>query len=149
MVKKVKKVVGIIKLQIPACKANPAPPVGPALGQKGLNIMEFCKSFNEATKNMEEGMPLPVVITAYADRSFAFEIKTPPVSYFLLKFADIDKGSPNPGRDIVGEITWDKIREIAEKKMSDLNAYDIDSASTMVAGSAFSMGLKIVGDQNE
>jgi len=144
----VKKVVGLIKLQIPACKANPAPPIGPALGQKGLNIMDFCKSFNDATKDMEVGMPVPVIITAFSDRSFVFKIKTPPVSYFLLKYAGVSKGSSNPGRDFVGEITIDNIKDIARKKISDLNAYNIDSAVSMVSGSASTMGLKIIGDRN-
>ena len=144
----VKKVIGLIKLQIPAGKANPAPPIGPALGQKGLNIMEFCKSFNNETKDMEIGMPLPVIITAFSDRSFTFSIKTPPVSYFLLKSVGLKKGSSNAGREIVGEVSIGQIRDIAKKKMSDLNAYDIDSAMKMVSGSASSMGLKIVGDND-
>jgi len=141
-----KKVVGFIKLQIPASKANPAPPIGPALGQKGLNIMEFCKSFNAATKDMEAGMPVPVVITAFADRSFSFKIKTPPVSFFLLKAAELNKGSSKPGRDLVGKVTTNDLREIAKKKLPDLNVYDIDSAISMLAGSAYSMGLKVVED---
>jgi large subunit ribosomal protein L11 len=139
-----KKVSGFIKLQIPAGKANPSPPVGPALGQRGLNIMEFCKAFNAATQGMEPGMPTPVVITAYTDRSFTFVTKTPPVSYFLKKAAKLQKGSQTPGRGFVGKVTMAQIHEIAEKKMVDLNAADIDAASRMIAGSAQSMGLEVV-----
>jgi large subunit ribosomal protein L11 len=139
-----KKVSGFIKLQIPAGKANPSPPVGPALGQRGLNIMEFCKAFNAATQGMEPGMPTPVVITAYTDRSFTFVTKTPPVSYFLKKAAKLQKGSQTPGRGFVGKVTMAQIREIAEKKMVDLNAADIAAASRMIAGSAQSMGLEVV-----
>jgi large subunit ribosomal protein L11 len=139
-----KKVSGFIKLQIPAGKANPSPPVGPALGQRGLNIMEFCKAFNAATQGMEPGMPTPVVITAYTDRSFTFVTKTPPVSYFLKKAAKLQKGSQTPGRGFVGKVTMAQIHEIAEKKMVDLNAADISAASRMIAGSAQSMGLEVV-----
>jgi large subunit ribosomal protein L11 len=139
-----KKVAGFIKLQIPAGKANPSPPVGPALGQRGLNIMEFCKAFNAATQGMEPGMPTPVVITAYTDRSFTFVTKTPPVSYFLKKAAKLQKGSQTPGRGFVGKVTMAQIHEIAEKKMVDLNAADIAAASRMIAGSAQSMGLEVV-----
>jgi large subunit ribosomal protein L11 len=140
-----KKVVGFIKLQVPAKKANPSPPIGPALGQRGLNIMEFVKQFNAATQNLEEGMPVPVVITAYGDRSFTFVLKTPPVSYFLKKAAGIEKGSQTTGKaGPVGSVTMAQIREIAGKKMQDLNANDIDGAARMIAGSARSMGLQVV-----
>ena len=140
-----KKIVGIIKLQVPAGKANPSPPIGPALGQRGLNIMEFCKAFNAATQNLEPGMPIPVVITAYADRSFAFVTKSPPNSYFLKKAAGIEKGSQTTGKGRpVGRVTMDQIREIAEQKMQDLNAKDLEGAYRMLIGSARSMGLEIV-----
>jgi|SRR4051794_15350975 large subunit ribosomal protein L11 len=140
-----KKIAGYIKLQIPAGKANPSPPVGPALGQRGLNIMQFCKDFNAATQNLEPGMPIPVVITAYADRSFAFITKTPPNTYYLMKAAKIDKGSPTVGKGLpVGQITMSQLREIAEIKMKDMNANDIDGAVRMLAGSAHSMGLTVV-----
>jgi large subunit ribosomal protein L11 len=139
-----KKIVGYIKLQVPAGKANPSPPIGPALGQRGLNIMEFCKQFNAQTQGMEPGMPIPVEITAYGDRSFTFITKTPPNSYFIKKAAGIDKGSQTPGKGTVGTITMKQIREIAEKKMPDLNAKDIDGAMAMIAGSARSMGLQVV-----
>jgi large subunit ribosomal protein L11 len=140
-----KKIVGYIKLQIPAGKANPSPPVGPALGQRGLNIMAFCKEFNAVTQNMEPGMPVPVVITAFADRSFSFITKTPPNTYFLMKAAKIDKGSQTVGKGApVGQITTAQLREIAEIKMKDMNANDIDGAVRMLAGSARSMGLTVV-----
>ncbi|MCA1974624.1 MAG: 50S ribosomal protein L11 [Caenispirillum sp.] len=139
-----KKVVGYIKLEIPAGQANPSPPVGPALGQRGLNIMEFCKAFNAATQKMEPGTPTPVVITAYADRTFTFVTKTPPTSYYLKKAAGIDKGSGTPAREVKGRVTKAQLREIAEKKMKDLNANDIEAAARMIAGSARSMGLEIV-----
>jgi large subunit ribosomal protein L11 len=139
-----KKIVGYIKLQVPAGKANPSPPIGPALGQRGLNIMEFCKAFNAATQGMEPGMPIPVVITAYGDRSFTFETKTPPNSYFLMKAAGIEKGSQTPGKGTIGRVTMKQVREIAEKKMKDLNAKDIEGAARMIAGSARSMGLEVV-----
>jgi large subunit ribosomal protein L11 len=140
-----KKIVGIIKLHVPAGKANPSPPIGPALGQRGLNIMEFCKAFNAATQNLEPGMPVPVVITAYADRSFAFVTKSPPNSYFLKKAAGIEKGSQTTGKgSTVGRVTMAQIREIAEQKMQDLNAMDIDGACRMLIGSARSMGLDVV-----
>jgi large subunit ribosomal protein L11 len=139
-----KKVVGFIKLQVPAGSANPSPPIGPALGQRGLNIMEFCKTFNAQTQNLEKGMPVPVVITAYADRTFTFITKTPPVSYFLKKAAGIEKGSQTPGKAPVGSVTMAQVREIAAKKMQDLNANDIDAASRMIAGSARAMGLEVV-----
>jgi large subunit ribosomal protein L11 len=138
-----KKIAGYIKLQIPAGKANPSPPVGPALGQRGLNIMEFCKAFNAATQSLEPGMPIPVVITAYTDRTFSFITKTPPVSYFLKKAANLPKGSQTPGRGSVGKVTMAQIHEIAEQKMPDLNCVSIESASEMIAGSARSMGLEV------
>jgi large subunit ribosomal protein L11 len=139
-----KKVVGYIKLQVPAGKANPSPPIGPALGQRGLNIMEFCKAFNAQTQGLEPGMPIPVTITAYADRTFTFVMKSPPNSYFLMKAAGIEKGSQTPGKGTVGKVTMAQIRDIAQKKMRDLNAKDIDGACRMIAGSARSMGLEVV-----
>lgn len=139
-----KKIVGFIKLQIPAGKANPSPPVGPALGQRGLNIMEFCKAFNAATQKMEPGMPIPVVITAYADRTFSFITKMPPVSYFIVKASGLQKGSSEPGRTKVGKITKAQIKEIAEKKMPDLNCSTVEAAMAMVAGQARSMGVEVV-----
>ncbi len=140
-----KKIVGTIKLEVPAGKANPSPPIGPALGQRGLNIMEFCKAFNAATQNLEPGVPIPVVITAYADRSFSFVTKSPPASYFLKKAAAIEKGSGTAGKGgSVGRVTMAQIREIAEKKMQDLNANDLEGACRMVIGSARSMGLEVV-----
>ncbi|MBV8131394.1 MAG: 50S ribosomal protein L11 [Alphaproteobacteria bacterium] len=140
-----KKVVGIIKLHVPAGKANPSPPIGPALGQRGLNIMEFCKAFNAATQNLEPGMPIPVVITAFGDRSFTFVTKSPPNTYFLKKAAGIEKGSQTTGKgSTVGRVTMAQIREIAEQKMQDLNAKDIDGACRMLIGSARSMGLDVV-----
>ena len=140
-----KKIAGYIKLQIPAGKANPSPPVGPALGQRGLNIMQFCKDFNAATQNMEPGMPVPVVITAFADRTFTFITKTPPNTYFLKKAAKIDKGSQTVGKSAaVGSVTMSQLREIAEQKMKDMNANDVDGAVRMLAGSARSMGLTVV-----
>ena len=141
-----KKIVGYIKLQIPAGKANPSPPVGPALGQRGLNIMEFCKAFNAATQGMEPGLPTPVVITAYADKSFTFVMKQPPVTYFLKKEAKIQSGSKTPGKGgAAGKVTAAQVQEIAEKKMADLNCSDVDAAMTMIRGSARSMGLEVVG----
>ena len=140
-----KKIAGYIKLQIPAGKANPSPPVGPALGQRGLNIMQFCKDFNAATQSMEPGMPIPVVITAYADRTFSFITKTPPNTHFLKKAAKIDKGSQTVGKSApVGQITMAQLREIAEQKMKDMNANDVDGAVRMLMGSARSMGLTVV-----
>ena len=139
-----KKVVGFIKLQVPAGKANPSPPIGPALGQRGLNIMEFCKQFNAQTQGIDPETPIPVVITAYADRTFTFITKTPPNSYFLRKAAGLDKGSQTPGRNVAGKVTMAQIREIAEKKMPDLNAKDLDGACRMLVGSARSMGLQVV-----
>ena len=138
-----KKITGYIKLQVPAGQANPSPPIGPALGQAGLNIMEFCKAFNAQTQKMEPGMPIPVVITAYQDRTFTFVTKTPPASYFLKKAASLEKGSKEPGKDLVGTVTKKQIREIAEKKMVDLNTTDIEAACRMIAGSARSMGLQV------
>jgi len=139
-----KKIAGYIKLEIPAGQANPSPPVGPALGQRGLNIMEFCKAFNAATQKFEPGMPTPVVITAYSDRSFSFETKTAPASYFLKKAAKLGKGGKTPGREKVGTVTMKQVREIAEAKMVDLNANDLDAAAKIIAGSARSMGLQVV-----
>lgn len=139
-----KKITGYIKLQVPAGKANPSPPIGPALGQRGLNIMAFVKEFNAATQGMEPGMPVPVIITAYADRTFTFVTKTPPVSYFLKKAAGVDKGSATAGRTKAGQVTTAQCREIAETKMKDLNAADVDAATRMVVGSARSMGLEVV-----
>ncbi len=140
-----KKVTGYIKLQIPAGQANPSPPVGPALGQAGLNIMEFCKTFNAQTQNIEQGMPIPVVITAYGDRSFSFVTKTPPASFFLKKAAKLEKGASNTGLERAGRVTMDQVREIAELKMKDLNANDVDAACQMIKGSARSMGIEVVG----
>ncbi len=139
-----KEILEYIKLQIPAGGANPSPPVGPALGQRGLNIMDFCKSFNEKTKKIEKGAPVPVVITAYKDRTFSFIMKLPPVSYFLKKAAKIEKGNSTPGRSLEGKITMKQIEEIAKQKMQDLNAVDINGAINMVKGSAVSMGMEIV-----
>jgi large subunit ribosomal protein L11 len=139
-----KKVTGYIKLQVPAGKANPSPPIGPALGQRGLNIMEFVKAFNARTQDLETGMPVPVVITAFSDRSFTFVTKTPPASYFIKKAAGIAKGSSTTGKGFVGTISMTQVREIAQKKMADLNAADIEGAARMIAGSARSMGLQVV-----
>jgi large subunit ribosomal protein L11 len=138
-----KKITGYIKLQVPAGKANPSPPIGPALGQRGLNIMQFVKEFNAATQGMEPGMPVPVVITAFADRTFSFVTKTPPVSYFLKKAAGVAKGSSTTGRGFAGKVTLAQCREIAEAKMKDLNANDVDGAVQMIVGSARSMGLEV------
>ena len=139
-----KKIDGYIKLQIPAGKANPSPPVGPALGQRGVNIMEFCKAFNAATQKMEPGMPIPVVITVYSDRSFSFIHKTPPASYFLKKAAGLQKGSGETGKGVVGKVTHAQLQEIAEAKMADLNAVTLEGAVEMIKGSARSMGLEVV-----
>ena len=139
-----KKIVGLIKLQVPAGKANPSPPIGPALGQRGLNIMEFCETFNAATQKMEPGTPTPVVITAYGDRSFTFVTKTPPTSFFLKRAAKIEKGSGTTGRGFAGKVTRAQVREIAQKKMPDLNSATIESAMAQVEGSARSMGLEVV-----
>ncbi len=140
-----KKISGYIKLQIAAGQANPSPPVGPALGQRGVNIMEFCKAFNAATQQMEPGSPIPVVITVYSDKSFTFETKTPPASYFLKKAAKLKSGSNAPGKQVAGSVTMDQVREIAEAKMVDLNAIDVDGAAKIIAGSARSMGLEVKG----
>ena len=140
-----KKIVGYIKLQIPAGKANPSPPVGPALGQRGLNIMQFVKEFNAVTQQMEPGMPVPVVITAFADRTFSFIMKTPPNTYFLKKAAGMTKGTTTPGKGAaVGKVTMAQLHEIAKTKMKDMNANDADGAVRMLAGSARSMGLTVV-----
>ena len=140
-----KKVDALIKLQVPAGGANPSPPVGPALGQHGVNIMEFCKAFNAATGDMEKGLPVPVVITVYADKSFTYIMKTPPASILLLKAAGIKKGSGVPHTDKVGKVTRAQLEEIAKTKMADLNAYDIDQAVKIIAGSARSMGIETEG----
>ena len=143
-----KEITAYTKLQIPAGKANPAPPIGPALGQAGLNIMEFCKQFNAVTQKMEAGTPIPVVITAYKDRSFTFITKQPPVSYFLFKAANLQQGqgAKTVGKqEPVGKVTWDQIKEIAKVKMPDMNAHDIDAACRMIAGSAVSMGITVTG----
>lgn len=139
-----KKIDGYIKLQIPAGGANPSPPVGPALGQRGVNIMEFCKAFNAATDSAEKGMPIPVVITVYSDKSFTFTTKKAPVSYFLKKASGLPKGSQTPGRGTVGKVTMDQVRDIADQKMEDLNAVDQGGAVQMILGSARSMGLEVV-----
>ena len=139
-----KEVLGLIKLQIPAGGANPSPPVGPALGQRGLNIMDFCKAFNEKTKDLEKGAPIPVVITAYKDRTFEFITKLPPVSYYLKKAAKIKKGNSTPGRTLVGKVTLEDVKKIASEKMVDLNAIDLEGAMNMVKGSAVSMGMEVV-----
>jgi large subunit ribosomal protein L11 len=138
-----KKITGYIKLQVPAGSANPSPPIGPALGQRGLAIMEFCKQFNAQTQNVEKGSPIPVVITVYADRSFTFEMRTPPVSYFIKKAAKVESGSKTPGRDMAGSVTKAQVKEIAEKKMKDLNCDSVDAAMRMVEGSARSMGVEV------
>ena len=140
-----KKIEGYVKLEIPAGKANPSPPVGPALGQRGVNIMEFCKQFNAATQKSEPGVPTPVIITVYSDRTFTFITKTPPTSYFLKKAAKIEKGSGTTGRNSAGKVTKAQIREIAEKKLPDLNCATVESAMAQVEGSARSMGLEVVG----
>jgi large subunit ribosomal protein L11 len=140
-----KKIVGYVKLQVPAGQANPSPPIGPALGQRGLNIMEFCKAFNAASQKMEPGSPVPVVITAYQDKSFTFEMKSPPASYFLKKAAKINAGSKEPGKNIVGKVTMAQCREIAEQKLKGMNARDIEAGAKEIAGSARSMGLEVVG----
>jgi large subunit ribosomal protein L11 len=140
-----KKITGYLKLQVAAGSATPSPPIGPALGQRGLNIMEFCKAFNARTQEMEKGQPTPVVITIFADKSFSFETRTPPVTYFIKKAANLKSGSKLPGKESAGTITSAQVREIAEKKMADLNADDVDTAMTMIAGSARSMGIQVVG----
>ena len=138
-----KKIEGYLKLQIPAGKANPSPPVGPALGQRGLNIMEFCKAFNANTQEMEPGAPCPTVITYYVDKSFSMDIKTPPASFFLKKASGLKKGSETAGKETAGSVTSKQIREIAESKMKDLNANDIDGAMQIILGSARSMGIEV------
>ena len=138
-----KKISGYIKLQVPAGQATPQPPIGPVLGQRGLNIMEFCKAFNAATQAQEQGMPIPTVITVYADKSFSFTMKTPPASFLLRRAAGLDKGGQTPGRETAGRVTRAQLREIAETKMEDLNANDLDAAVAMLAGSARSMGLEV------
>jgi large subunit ribosomal protein L11 len=138
-----KKVSGYLKLQVPAGSATPSPPIGPALGQRGLNIMEFCKSFNAASQKMEKGMPIPVVITIFSDKSFTFAMKTPPASYFLKKAAKIEKGGATPGRTVAGSVTKAQCRDIAKEKMKDLNATDIEAATKIIMGSARAMGLQV------
>ena len=139
-----KKIDGYIKLNIPAGGANPSPPVGPALGQRGVNIMEFCKAFNAATDSLEKNMPIPVVISVYQDKSFTFTTKTAPVSFFLKKAAGLPKGGQEPGRAVAGQVTMAQVREIADQKMGDMNAVDVEGAMQMVMGSARAMGLEIV-----
>ena len=138
-----KKVEGYIKLQIPAGQANPSPPIGPALGQRGLNIMEFCKAFNAVTQGLEPGMPLPTVITVFVDKSFTFETKKPPVSFYLKRAAGLEKGAGEAGRETVGQVTMHQVKEIAEEKMPDLNVFDMDGAVQMLIGSARSMGIEV------
>ncbi len=138
-----KKIDGYIKLQVPAAQANPSPPIGPALGQRGVNIMEFCKAFNAATQDLEPGMPIPTVITVFGDKSFSFETKSPPASYFLKRAARLEKGGSEPGRESAGSVTMAQLREIAAQKMQDLNANDVEAACKILAGSARSMGLEV------
>ena len=140
-----KKIDGYINLQVPAGQANPSPPIGPALGQRGVNIMEFCKAFNAKTKDMEQGTPIPVKITVFGDKSFTFVMKTPPASFFLKKAAKINSGSKEPGRVSAGTVTMDQVREIAQTKMADLNTNDVEQAARIIAGSARSMGLTVEG----
>jgi large subunit ribosomal protein L11 len=138
-----KKISGYLKLQVPAGSATPSPPIGPALGQRGLNIMEFCKAFNAKSQEMEKGMPIPVIITIFSDKSFTFAMKTPPASYFLKKAAKIQKGGQTPGKAVAGTVTVAQCREIAEAKMKDLNATDLDAATKIIMGSARAMGLAV------
>jgi len=138
-----KKITGYLKLQVPAGAASPSPPIGPALGQRGLNIMEFCKAFNAKTQEMEKGMPIPTIITIFADKSFIFETKTPPASFYLKKAAKLQKGGSTPGRAVAGSVTLAQCREIAEAKMNDLNAIDLDAAAKIIMGSARAMGLEV------
>lgn len=138
-----KKIEGYLKMQVPAGGASPSPPIGPALGQRGLNIMEFCKAFNAKTQEMEANMPIPTIVTIFEDKSFTFEIKTPPASYFLKKAAKLDKGGSTPGREVAGTVTMEQCRDIAEQKLMDLNTTDLDEAQKMIAGSARSMGLEV------
>ena len=140
-----KKIEGYIKLQVPAGAANPSPPIGPALGQRGVNIMEFCKAFNAATQDLEKSMPIPTIITVYADRSFTFITKTPPASFLLKKAARIQSGAKEPGKTTVGRVTRAQLREIAQEKMKDLNANDIEAAAKIIEGSARAMGLEVTG----
>ena len=144
MTKNTKEVLGLIKLQVPVGKANPAPPIGPALGQKGLNIMEFCKQFNAIKFDYEPGTPIPVTIVAYKDKTFVFTTKNPPVSYLIMKEINLAKGSSNPGKDSAGKITKKQIENVAKKKMSDMNGNDLAACMRMVSGSAVSMGLEVV-----
>ena len=139
-----KKIDGYINLQVPAGKANPSPPIGPALGQRGVNIMEFCKAFNAKSKDIEPDTPIPVKITVFSDRSFTFEMKTPPASFFLKKAAKVTSGSKEPGRGVAGQVTMEQVREIAKLKMKDLNTDSIDQAARTIAGSARSMGIRVV-----
>ena len=138
-----KKIEGYLKMQVPAGSASPSPPIGPALGQRGLNIMEFCKAFNAKTQEMEANMPIPTIVTIFEDKSFTFEIKSPPASYFLKKAAKLDKGGSTPGREVAGSVTIAQCRDIAEQKLKDLNTSDLDEAQKMIAGSARSMGLEV------
>lgn len=138
-----KKIDGYINLQVPAGQANPSPPIGPALGQRGVNIMEFCKAFNAKTKDMDQGTPIPVKITVFSDKSFTFLMKTPPASFFLKKAAKINSGSKEPGRTSAGSVTMDQVREIAQTKLADLNTNDVEQAARIIAGSARSMGLVV------
>ncbi len=138
-----KKISGYLKLQVPAGAASPSPPIGPALGQRGLNIMEFCKAFNAKTQEMEKGMPVPTIITIFSDKSFTFITKTPPASYYLKKAAKLQKGGQTPGRAVAGKVTMAQCKEIAEAKMKDLNANDLDAATRIIAGSARAMGLEV------
>ena len=138
-----KKIEGYLKIQVPAGSASPSPPIGPALGQRGLNIMEFCKAFNAKTQEMEANMPIPTIVTIFEDKSFTFEIKTPPASYFLKKAAKLNKGGSTPGREVAGSVTMAQCRDIAEQKLKDLNTSDLDEAQKMIAGSARSMGLEV------
>ena len=138
-----KRIEGYLKLQVPAGKANPSPPIGPALGQRGLNIMEFCKAFNAKTQDLEQGAPIPVTITIYQDKSFSYEMKTPPASHLLKKAAKAEKGSEAPGRDVAGSVSQDQLREIAEAKMVDLNTTDVEQAMKIIAGTARSMGYEV------
>ena len=140
-----KKVAGMLKLQVPAGKANPSPPIGPALGQRGINIMEFCKAFNARSQDIEPGAPCPTVITYYVDKSFTMEIKTPPASYLIKKAAKLKSGSQTPGRAVAGSVSAKQVREIAEAKMKDLNANTIEQAMKIIAGSARSMGIEVKG----
>jgi large subunit ribosomal protein L11 len=140
-----KKITGYIRLQVPAGQANPSPPIGPALGQQGVNIMAFCKDFNAATQGIEPGTPTPTVITVYADRSFSYVTKSPPASFFIKKAAKLGKGAKETGRELVGQVTMDQLREIAKAKMADLNANDEEAACRMLAGTAKSMGIQVIG----